>query len=456
MAKLPSFRPCARLLALSILLANPAVRAQDDAARERESAGSTTVTAEEPEQVSGVEREPRGPFDTGRTVADWFLLIPRGAVELGFIATGTAAGLMEDEQVVPRVHDLFNPRSGQISVFPTLFMETGTDLNAGGRMIARSGPLATSVRVGYGGVRSLVAESRVRYHAAHWLPEVFTLESFHAATSGVSFLGLGQDPANDPRNHFLGSARKGLYDVRQERYIFSYGVRPIEHGEFLLSSSLNQRHLSNGAGTDRMRAVFELRDYDDALRVSRIVYSEASLRYDTRRTRGGPSPGYLAEVYAGYGGELGKTQSTRFAKTGGRLASFTRFGRTAGVLSPKIVVDTISPVGDTNVPFILLPSQSDFRGFNNRRDYVSLVGSLDYRWALARFFAARLFADIATVAPNTRELTLNGLRYAGGVGVDIFSRSTPLGSIATSFSPEGMRLLLRIGLAPTFGDRQHK
>jgi len=126
------------------------------------------------------------------------------------------------------------------------------------------------------------------------------------------------------------------------------------------------------------------------------------------------------------------------------------------VLSPRFALDGMKSLHG-NVPFVELVRQPDFRGFDNRRDYASLVGSLDYRWALMRYIAARLFADLATVAPSVPELKVDDWRFAGGFAFDVYSRSTQLGSLGFAASPEGFRLVLSFGVsAPGFGDRQHR
>jgi hypothetical protein len=162
----------------------------------------------------------------------------------------------------------------------------------------------------------------------------------------------------------------------------------------------------------------------------------------------------LVEAYAGRGFGLDGTEA-ELARRGGRAAAFIGVGDRSNVLSPKLVLDTLDP-REGSVPFSELPRQPDFRGFDNRRDFVSVVASLDYRWALMRYLAARLFVDAATVAPSLGELELD-LRPAGGFGFDVYSRSSQLGSLALSVSPEGARFLLNIGVGPSaFGDRQHR
>jgi hypothetical protein len=124
-------------------------------------------------------------------------------------------------------------------------------------------------------------------------------------------------------------------------------------------------------------------------------------------------------------------------------------------VSPKLVLDGLEAT-EGSIPFVELPRQPDFRGFDTRRDRVSMVASIDYRWAIARYLAARAFGDVATVAPRLGELRLDALRYAAGFGFDVYSRSAALGSVAVSGSPDGARFILYFGVASSFGDRQHR
>ena len=66
------------------------------------------------------------------------LYVPRATTEILFITTGTAAGLIEEEQVVPRIDDMLHPGEGEVRIFPTAFMETGSSLNVGARVIGRA------------------------------------------------------------------------------------------------------------------------------------------------------------------------------------------------------------------------------------------------------------------------------------------------------------------------------
>lgn len=415
------------------------------------------AAAEPATDVTGVAREASEPGDPARRFANVLLFVPRATTEIVFITTGTAAGLIEEEQVVPRIDDMLNPGEGEVRIFPTAFMETGSSLNVGARVIGRADTVATTARIGYGGEHDQVAESRLRFAFRTPVPLALSLEALHDERSSNGYLGLGQEPETDARNRFRPGApsRSASYRELRERFITGAGFRPAADTELFVSSSLTRRHLFDPpSGGDTLSEVFEPGSVPGANGTVRTVYSELALRVDTRATRAGPAPGFLFESYAGRGAGIGAS-SHDFVRVGGRVAGFFQLFHPGNVLSPKLVLDGLAPT-DGPIPFVELPRQPDFRGFDTRRDYVSAVASLDYRWAIARHLAARAFADVATVAPRVRALGFDALRYDAGFGFDVYSRSAPLGSIAVSGSPDGEKLILYFGVSSSFGDRQHR
>ncbi len=411
----------------------------------------------DPKQVTGVERADRQPGDAARTVATGVLLLPRAAVELVFLATGSAASLIEEEQVVPRVHELLHPPKGEIHAFPTLFAETGSGFNVGARAIARADNLGATVRAGVGGAHDLVAESKLRLSFPKPLPFSLSLEAFHDERSSLGFLGVGQDPESDARNQFLASApsRAATYRERRGRFIASAGTRILSDVELLASSSIARRHVLDPPDDgDTLSEVFVAGSVPGSGAVTHIVYSEIALRVDTRAARGTPASGVLLEGYLGQASGVLNTD-TRFMRTGGRAGLFLPLLESSNILSPRIALDGLSDLG-SSVPFNELVRQPDFRGYDNRRDRVSMVASVDYRWAIARYLAARLFVDAATVAPELDALKLDNVRPAAGFGFDVFSRSSQLGSVRATFSPDGFLFSFGFGVSSGFGDRQHR
>lgn len=411
--------------------------------------------AQDPKEVTGVVQEERRRSDPGRDAINVLLFVPRSTVELLFTATGAAAVVVEEEQVVPRVEDMLHPPAGEIRAFPTLFVETGSSFNVGARALARADHYAATVRGGVGGAHDFVAESRVGLSLPKPLPFALSLESLHDERSAIGYLGLGQDPATDPRNRFTGEARGAVYRERRGRYIVSAGTRVHPDVELLLSTSFTRRHvLDPPDSTDTLERVFVPGSVPGTGSETHFLYQEAALRLDTRKTRGGPSTGVLLEGYAGHADGVDDTDAA-FARVGGRAGAFVSVVEKSNVLSPRLSLDGLAPI-DGAVPFNELPRQPDFRGFDNRRDYVSAVASLDYRWTVMRYLAARLLVDAATVAPQLSELAPEDARFAAGFGFDVFSRSTQLGSLAFIGSSDGFRFTFSFGVSSGFGDRQHR
>ena len=428
----------------------------------------------EPEQVRGIFRSAVQPNRAWGDFAAALLFAPRKMVELLFLASGTAAGLIRDEQVVPRVEELLAPRSGEITIFPTLFLATRQRPSAGVRVLARSDPFATSVAFGIGGAHDYNAEARVRYGISRPLPFAIDVEGLYDLRSGLQYLGLGQQPTRDCRNHFVdmktdvecvGEARfrsaapeaTALYMERRARAIVSLGVRPGKNFEVFASSSFIRSSIedSPGSGLVGLSKVFQPGNVVGASGATHQFYTEVALRYDTRLTSGRPSAGGLLEAYTGLARGTGNDPSG-YLRAGGRAALYLPILRSYNILSPAVTIDGLAPALDPRVPFTDLVGQPDFRGFDTRRDYFSAVASLDYRWSVMRYMAARIFVDAATVAPSPARLFEAPPRIAAGFGLDIFSDSALLAQLAFSFSGDGVRLLLSFGLPVGFGDRQHR
>jgi len=407
--------------------------------------------------VTGVVKPARESSDAARSAANVALWLPREFAGLLFLTTGAAAGLLENEQVVPRVKELLFTRDGSIGVYPTLFLETGTSPNVGARMVAAADNEATMLRAGYGGGDANVLESRLRFGRRTPFPTMLSIEGLHERRTGLGFLGVGQTPETDPRNRFASDLRSLSFRDRRQRVIASLGIRPGADVELFFSTSYAQRSPhdlpeGDGPGIDR---VFQPGSVPGLGGTTRLVYNELALRLDTRAVRAAPSPGLLVEGYMG-GSQGVLDGGGQFARMGGRAAGFFSIARRTNILSPKIVIDGVMPISDDQIPVLELARQPDFRGFNNRRDYVSMVGSLDYRWKLASFLAARLFTDLATVGPSVRELAFRDLRWVGGFGFDLYSDQAEVARVGIAASPEGASFLLSFGVASRFGDRQHR
>ena len=411
-----------------------------------------------PQDVRGVVQPERHGAEAAQTFANALLWPARLIVDLIFLTAGTAGALLENEQVVPRTKAFFFTPGGELGIFPTVFLETGTTANIGARLIASVDPFAATVRAGYGGEHDNVVEGRMRLDLSLGVPAVTSVEGLHDRRANVGFLGLGQTPESDPRNVFRGDAMGATFSERRERVVAGFGFRPFSDVEVLFSSSFTQRRqedMPDSEGVGTIASVFDQGASAYLFRPTRIAYTELALRYDSRPNRRGVEDGWLVEAYGGAArGVL--SDPAAFSRAGAQVAGFFKFVRASTIVSPRLVIDGLIPTDGVAVPFREFTGQPLFRGFDNRRDYVSVMASLDYRWVLMRFVAARLFLDFAKVLPSLREFDIQHVRWAAGFGFDLYSSSSDLGRIAIAGSSDGFHLLFNLGVPIRFGDRQHR
>jgi hypothetical protein len=389
--------------------------------------------------------------------------VPRNVIDLLFRGTAAAANLVADEQLVPRYRELLGaPPGGVLLVYPTLFAETASPFSIGLRMLADTKRVATSHRIGFGGPHDVVTESRVIVKGGAALPAVLSLEFFYKLENDIEYHGVGITPRLDPRNHFRPGTPydAGLYTEAHVRGIGSLGMRFGPQLEHFLSLSLARRQVedSDDSGDEVLSQVFEPGTIPGVNKNTWIAYAEMAMRYDSRPYRAKPSPGALVEAYAG-GAHNTRGEDVAFMRFGGRVAGFIPIYRRTNILSPRVVFDRLVPLGGLPVPFNELPRQPDFRGFDYRRDFVSIVGSVDYTWLLVPFMGLRLFLDAATVAPSLSEFRLENIedmRYAGGFGVDLYTTQAQLARMQVAASGDGVQLHFSLGTPEGFGDRQHR
>jgi hypothetical protein len=413
---------------------------------------------EEADRASGIEEPASYPDDPARDFGNVMLFVPRQVLEFLFWGTSIAVAVLENEQVVPRVQDIVSTPGGRLIVLPTILAETGGVFNVGARMIADFDEVATGVRVGFGGIHSFEIEPRMAYRLGFPLRSIITAEALYKRDNDLEFLGVGQVPEEDRRNRFLPGQRgaEAQYFEERSRWILGYGMRPSDATEFVMSASIDRRRIQDAKDGDLVLSdVFAPGDVPGDLETHTIIYGETAARLDTRTARGRPTDGFLAEAYVGTGRELAG-EDVAFLRYGTRIAGFIPLYRTTNIFSPRLVLDGVLPLNDHELPFTELSRQPDFRGFDTRRDRISLVGSLDYRWLIVSSVAARVFFDTAVVAPELERIDLGALRWVGGFAFDLHSDASELGRLGFAAGPEGVRVLLTLGVSTGYGDRQHR
>lgn len=412
-----------------------------------------------PPDSSGLEHPAHDGSDTARDVAEVFLFVPRHITKFLFWSGSVAVGVLEKQPVVPRVQRFISSPGGRFAVLPTAFVDTNSTFSVGARMIADFDQVATGLRVGFGGVHSFEIEPRIAIQLDTPIRSVLGLEGLYRVDNDRIHLGVGQSPEKDARNHFRpgeGGMRARYFEERA-RWIASYGIRLGDDFEMALSESFTRRTVEDPRGdiAHPLSRVFEPGTVVGAFESRWMSYGEAAFRVDTRRTRGRPSGGALVETYAGAGHHVTGTR-TALVRMGGRAAAFIPLYRKTNILSPRVVFDGVSPVGSLPLAFSELAGAPDFRGYDERRDNLSLVGSIDYRWLVREHFAASLFFDAQIVAPRIGAFDFGALRWVTGFAFDLHNDDATLGKLGFAAGNGGARLTFTIGVSTGYGDRQHR
>lgn len=419
--------------------------------------------AVDPRVVTGIEAPERERSDTLREIGNTLLFPPRESLSVLFMLTRTASVIAEQQQVIPRINDFTREKRGEITIFPTVFFDPGRRPSVGAFMVTGGpGGTSTSVRVGSGGPNEALVETRIALARSGRLPFSLVGETLYDMRTSLQYLGLGQDPEEDPRNHFrpMTRFREARYRHQRLRTILSGGIRPSENTELFLSTSYTTHIIDDSPddGGRSMNFVFVPGSVPGGPTLhdsgrGHIVYSEVAVRHDTREDRGSPKEGAYVEGYIGYAAGVGD-DATQYARFGFRGALFLAIYRRTNILSPRLVVDRLAALNKHEIPFYELARESDFRGFHTRRDALSATASVDYRWGFAPQVSGRLFFDMNSVGPEL--VKLGGPRWAVGLGMDIYASAHDIGSWAFSFSQEGVGFFLSFGVPSSFGDRQHR
>jgi hypothetical protein len=173
---------------------------------------------------------------------------------------------------------------------------------------------------------------------------------------------------------------------------------------------------------------------------SQTAAAGVALRWDNRRSWGEwdpvhtPTGGTFAEVSAARAHELG-SMGTDYWRYGADVQQLIRLAVGPRVLSLRLHGEGIT-AGSAAVPFVELPALGGplfLRGYalDQFRDRVAAMGSLEYRWDLARWIEAHAFVDAGRVYDSLDALTLHGMRVGYGIGLD-FGHGTSIIDVGSS------------------------
>lgn len=411
-----------------------------------------------PADIGGVTRPASRPGDDTRSVLDAMLYVPRAVVRIAVLASTATASFFENQQVIPRARALLGTEDGTVRVTPTLSLTSKLEPDLGARATSQARGFASMLRASVVDQDSYVVESRLLQALGKDDHTQLVLEGYQERRTG-SYGGVGPVPSLDGRNAFAPGHAGGSAAFLQarQRVIAAIGTRVADDYELLLSSSFQRRKIEDAPGrVDTVASTFLPATVPGAYDRSERLYTEAAVRRDTRAVRGPPAAGLLLEAYGGASQDTNGTYAPAL-HGGGRVAWFISVIRKTSIINPRLTLDVVSPLGDKGLPFFEYAYAGGFRGVSGRSDRVAALASVDYRWQLRPYVAARVFVDATTVAPSIPRLSAEHISWAAGFGIDLHSTQTAIGRVGVAASPDTVQLLLVFGLAdPGFGDRQHR
>ncbi len=413
--------------------------------------------AADPRHIAGIEREPVVSGDHGRDVGAALLFPLRELFSGLFFVADSLGELARKAKFVSRMDNVLFPKPGEISLVPTIFFQSRHPPSFGARIVTTGSRGDTAIAAASGGPNDVYVAAAIDWKLPP-LRSTFAADALYDERNRIEFRGIGQDPDTDGRNRFRPDAvtHDALYLEERSRVVATLDTTIAGPVHAITSSSLLLSRVRNAIGADgqALGEVFEPTPPIAGAALTRVVYTELALRAGTRKRWAGADPGLQAELYGGYGAGVDGTDA-RYVGAGGRVLAFIPIFKPVNTLSPRIVVDTVTPLSAT-LPFTLLAEQPDFRGFDIRRDRDSMVISLDYRWVVMRYVATSVFVDAATLAPDLGKLFTTVPRFAGGFGFDVFNAKSDIARFAVAGSADGIRVLASLGYSVASGDRQHR
>jgi hypothetical protein len=190
------------------------------------------------------------------------------------------------------------------------------------------------------------------------------------------------------------------------------------------------------------------------------LYGELDLRYDTRHraTNWEPhdlhSTGFLADVAVGRVHELDAGDD--YWRGIAELQEFWRIGKGPRMLAFRLRGETVSGPLD-QIPFSELPmlGGGDFlRGYNYEqyRDRVAMLGSVEYVWDVSKWFDAAVFTDVGRVYDSLDDLSVDALRLGYGVALEVNDDNAFLFEFSVASSIDG-GLYFNLALNPVYDNR---
>jgi hypothetical protein len=411
--------------------------------------------------VRGLEQEP-SEGGAGPAVANALLFVPRKILD-GLLYSMAYGSYVSTESGWPaRVSELLTFYHERFGIHPIVSLSSGSQTEFGAELAYRVPTFGASISGRYGNDENWGTKvDVVSEFAAGSVPFKLSLSGFLNNRDDFEFFGFGPDPLDDPRSPFQPDAQSdhGVYAQRLPRVSMVLAARVRPRLQLSWTSFYQERRVSDpgGAEGEQLDETFDVSALPGADRKGRQVYSEGSLRFDTRESDRKITSGFRVDAYAGYSFGVEEDES-RFRRLGIDVAPYIAILQDDRIIVPRVVLDTVDDLNeDFPISFADYPRQPTFRGAPRTRllrtDEVSAVPSLEYRWPLSNVLNGNLFLDYLLVANSVSDLSFADAPYAWGAGFVIQGARSELGRFAISSGSEGLRFMIELGSGAYISDR---
>lgn len=418
----------------------------------------TTLPGDESGRVDERDRGDSVP----RLVARGVLFVPRVMIQTLLAPVEGGVYLYDRYQIPARLHRLMWNDANTIGLLPTVHLESGFGLNAGGHLVLRDlldRGVEFDLRGNAGGRFSQRYAASV--YSGRLFGDTFAIGSMaeYERRPRDRFYGIGntdelamQPSAQSPIGG--GVSSKFRHDVAR---VTAVADARLGHGVLVRTAGALADHELAGTGTADSISTAYMTDQLAGFPGYRTAYGEIEVRWDTRRTAdpneaaSNYSTGGLLSAFAGRVHGLARTQD--FWRYGGDAQRFLWLAQGPRVLLARLHAEGVT--GDVDqMPFDELPGLGGkdlLRGYvgDRFRDRLAVVGSLEYRWDLAKLTSASVFADAGRVYRSPGDLELDGLRVGYGVSLEAHTDSSFVARVSLSSSIDG-GMFIDFSLDPVF------
>ena len=444
---------------LCLLLAASALRAQSAAP---DTLADSTRMANPAMEIRGLERDQKSALNPVRATLNGIFWLPRVTIETLISTAGVGAVLIDENRIVQKFGNIFLFNKRRMGWFPILNAVTGFPRGYGLRIFYRDRYHRASLRAAYAdeeiwGVRMKAGTTFFRHNHIWMLNSVIRLETYDR----YRYFGLGKDPQNDPRNHFLSNAPAD-YGLFQQHHImaeFSLGIRPSPDWQAFFKTYYIFRDLGNPSDTypENLVNVFEAGSLPGVGATNSQIYPELSLEIDTREELQLATGGFRGVFYSGlaFDSDGGGRDLLR---AGADISLFKAILHNNRFVIPRLIFDMVEPLG-SGPPIAItdFPRHQSFRGVDRkallRSDRYMVTSSLEYQWPLTPILQGQLFYDRVGVARQLTDFDWRKSPWAVGLGLAFQTRYAEIARAYLSYGSEGIYAKLAVGWSSRYRDR---